>query len=289
MQVITTKDDFKAAMGAEKAQRRSIGLVPTMGALHDGHISLVRQSRASCDLTAATIFVNPLQFGENEDFGVYPRTLESDLAKLERAGADVAFVPAVADIYPDGFETSLTNSATSRVLCGAHRPGHFDGVLTVVLKLLNMSRCDRAFFGKKDYQQLTLIRRMALDLDVPAEIVGCETVREETGLARSSRNAYLSADDRARAVKLSAALMAMRSRFDAGERDVSQLMLAAAPVTNDPAISLDYLEIRSPDLATRFERTVEGPAVVLIAAKIGSTRLIDNMELGEPAEWVAAA
>ncbi|UOM35361.1 pantoate--beta-alanine ligase [Acuticoccus sp. I52.16.1] len=279
MQVHYSKADFRAATDGTRAGR-TLGLVPTMGALHDGHLSLVHRAEAQCDAVAVSIFVNPLQFGPGEDFGVYPRTLEADLALLEAAAVDHVLVPTPQDIYPDGFQTTVINRDLSWVLCGASRVGHFDGVLTVVLKLINIARCDRVYFGKKDYQQFKLVARMVSDLDVPTEVVGCPTVREASGLALSSRNAYLAPAERAHAVKLSAVLTAIRDAHAAGERDVARLTALAERLSADPEIALEYLELRSPDLATRYEDTAAATAVALIAARVGDTRLIDNVELG---------
>lgn len=279
MQVHYSKSDFRAAIGPKRPYV-SLGLVPTMGALHDGHMSLVRRAKADCDRVAASIFVNPLQFGPAEDFGLYPRTLDADLAMLREAAVDHVLVPTPQDIYPLGFQTSVINRDLSAILCGASRVGHFDGVLTVVLKLINIAQCDRVYFGKKDYQQFKLVARMVSDLDVPTSVVGCPTVREETGLARSSRNAYLGAAERESAAQLSAALADMRAAFDAGERDVERLCAAARRLGTDPHISLEYLEVRSLDLTERYEETAASPAVALIAARVGETRLIDNVELG---------
>ena len=282
MQVHYGKSEFQAAVAADRARGpATLGPVPTMGALHDGHVSLVRRARADCTLSAVSIFVNPLQFAAGEDFGVYPRTLDNDLALLERAGVDHVFVPTPDIMYAPGFQTSVLNTRLSKILCGASRPGHFDGVLTVVMKLINIAGCEKVYFGLKDYQQFTLVRRMAADLDMACEVVGCPTVREESGLARSSRNIYLSDAERESAANISAVLRAMRDAVANGETRVERLRDLARPLTADPAVAMDYLEFRSRDLETAFEDTITTPAMVLVAARVGQTRLIDNMPLGE--------
>ncbi|RAI03758.1 pantoate--beta-alanine ligase [Acuticoccus sediminis] len=279
MHAYYSKSEFQAFVRSDAARSGRVGLVPTMGALHEGHLSLVRQAQAECDLVAVSIFVNPLQFAAGEDLDKYPRTMESDFAKLGAAGVDAVLVPRVEDIYPADFQTVVSNDTLSGILCGASRAGHFNGVLTVVLKLLNIAKCQRAYFGRKDFQQLTLVKRMVKDLDVDCEIVGCPTVRDPSGLALSSRNTYLSPAERESSVKLSRTLREIDARVAAGERDVARLMEVARPLADDPLIAPEYLEIRSPGLETRYEDELELPAVALIAARVGATRLIDNIEL----------
>ncbi|WP_226574477.1 pantoate--beta-alanine ligase [Acuticoccus sediminis] len=279
MHAYYSKSEFQAFVRSDAARSGRVGLVPTMGALHEGHLSLVRQAQAECDLVAVSIFVNPLQFAAGEDLDKYPRTMESDFAKLGAAGVDAVLVPRVEDIYPADFQTVVSNDTLSGILCGASRAGHFNGVLTVVLKLLNIAKCQRAYFGRKDFQQLTLVKRMVNDLDVDCEIVGCPTVRDPSGLALSSRNTYLSPAERESSVKLSQTLREIDARVAAGERDVARLMEVARPLADDPLIAPEYLEIRSPGLETRYEDELELPAVALIAARVGATRLIDNIEL----------
>ncbi|MEU1605330.1 pantoate--beta-alanine ligase [Micromonospora matsumotoense] len=267
---------------AELAKARAglagtVGVVMTMGALHAGHETLIRAARERVDHVLVTIFVNPLQFGPHEDFDRYPRTLDTDLEVCRRAGAALVFAPAVADMYPDGQPTVRVNPGDlGEELEGQSRPGFFHGVLTVVLKLLQLTRPDVTFFGEKDYQQLTLVRRMARDLDVPVEVVGVPTVREPDGLARSSRNRYLSADERQVALSLSAAL---RAGADAAGRgaDAGDVLAAAHRVLGEvPGTRLDYLVLTDPELEPG---PVVGPARLLIAAWVGDTRLIDNLAI----------
>ncbi|MFC0007969.1 pantoate--beta-alanine ligase [Micromonospora siamensis] len=256
----------------------TVGVVMTMGALHAGHETLLRAAREQADHVVVTIFVNPLQFGPNEDFDRYPRTLESDLEICRRAGADLVFAPSVADMYPNGQPTvRLHPGPLGEDLEGLSRPGFFHGVLTVVMKLLQLTRPDLAFFGEKDYQQLTLVRRMVRDLDVPTRIVGVPTVREPDGLALSSRNRYLSAAERQVALTLSAALRAGASAAARG--DDAGAVLAAAHRAFDsgtPGARLDYLVLTDADLEPG---PVAGPARLLVAAWVGDTRLIDNIGL----------
>lgn len=242
----------------------------TMGALHAGHAALLRAAREDCDHVVATIFVNPLQFGPNEDLARYPRTLEADLEVIKQEGADEVLTPSAEEMYPDGPPSVTVHPGQlGSELEGAVRPGHFAGVLTVVLKLLHLTRPDAAYFGEKDYQQLTLIRRMVHDLSLPVEIVGVPTVREPDGLALSSRNRYLSPAERADALALSRAL-----RAGAAE-DTADAVLAAAS-KELRGINVDYLELRDPSLR---ETPVTGPARLLVAARVGTTRLIDNTPL----------
>jgi pantoate--beta-alanine ligase len=243
-----------------------------MGALHAGHAALLDAARAECASVVATIFVNPTQFGPAEDLDRYPRTLEADLAMCERGGVDLVWTPDVVDVYPHGLaRTAVTAGPLGDELEGAVRPGHFAGVLTVVAKFLNLVRPDRAYFGEKDYQQLTLVRRMALDLELPVAIAGVPTVREPDGLALSSRNVYLSADERAEAVALSRALSAGRAAAADGAAAV--LAAARSVLAEHPAVVVDYLELRSAELEPV---PPSGAARLLVAARVGRTRLIDN-------------
>lgn len=258
----------------------SIGLVPTMGALHDGHLQLVKEMKTAVDKTVVSIFVNPKQFGPNEDYAKYPRTIKSDIAKLQEAGVDVAFVPNAAQIYGDAFETYVTNDEMSAVLCGASRPGHFRGVLTVVLKLFNITLAHKAFFGKKDYQQFRMIERMRDDLSVPIEIVGVDTIREPTGLAMSSRNEYLSPEERQQASSIYKGLVAARGFYQAGERQCEKLLeVARSTMSEIPGLEIEYLEICDQHTLHGCAETVDKPPVMLVAARLGSVRLIDNLEL----------
>ncbi|WP_328342320.1 pantoate--beta-alanine ligase [Micromonospora sp. NBC_00421] len=267
---------------AELAKARSglagtVGVVMTMGALHQGHEALIRAARERADHVLVTVFVNPLQFGPNEDFDRYPRTLDADLAVCRRAGADLVFAPAVADMYPAGEPMVRINPGQlGEDFEGQSRPGFFHGVLTVVLKLLQLTRPDLTFFGEKDYQQLTLVRRMARDLDVPVEVVGVPTVREPDGLALSSRNRYLSAEERQAALGLSAALRAGATAAESGA-DAGEVLAAGHRALHGvPGVSVDYLVLTDPDLEPG---PVTGPARLLIAAWVGRTRLIDNLAI----------
>jgi len=253
----------------------TVAVVMTMGALHDGHEALIRTARERADEVLVTIFVNPLQFGPNEDFDRYPRSLDADLAICGRNGVDVVFAPGPGDMYPHGEPAVRVNPGpVGEILEGASRPGFFHGVLTVVLKLLQLTRPHLAFFGEKDYQQLTLVRAMTRDLDVPVEIVGVPTVREADGLARSSRNRYLDPAQRQAALALSAALSAGVAAARGGADGPALLAAAVAALGN--RVELDYLALTDPDLGPA---PGHGPARLLIAARVGSTRLIDNTAL----------
>ena len=254
-----------------------IAFVPTMGALHDGHVTLLAEARPLADRLVLSIFVNPTQFGPTEDLARYPRDLDGDLAKAADAGVDVAFVPEAADVYPPGFQTYVQVRALERGLDGPHRPEHFVGVATVVCKLFNMVRPDVAVFGEKDYQQLAIIRRMVADLDMGIRIVGVPTVREADGLAMSSRNAYLSAAERRRALSLSRALFFARARVAGGEQAGAALIEAARSRLDVDRV--DYLELVD---AQTLEpaANVDRPCVLAVAAFIGKTRLIDNVAIG---------
>ncbi|WP_375480710.1 pantoate--beta-alanine ligase [uncultured Jatrophihabitans sp.] len=271
MKVVQTRDDFARVRAGLAAP---IGLVPTMGALHAGHRALLDAARAECATVVTTNFVNPLQFGPSEDLARYPRTLDADLALCADAGVDVVWAPSVTDVYPTGGGSSITVSPgpLGDILEGTVRPGHFAGVLTVVAKFFNLVRPDRGYFGEKDYQQLAVIRRMVDELDMGLSVVGVPTVREDDGLALSSRNRYLSDGERAQAVALSRALFTGAAASAAGAKAV--LAAATAQLAAAPGIAVDYLELRGADLG---ETPEHGPARLLIAARLGSTRLIDNV------------
>ncbi|WP_348766943.1 pantoate--beta-alanine ligase [uncultured Salinisphaera sp.] len=260
----------------------NVGLVPTMGNLHAGHLALVAAARARCERVVVSIFVNPLQFGPNEDLDSYPRTLDADLQALEQAGADAVFAPAVEQMYPHGGTTATTVrvEGITDMLCGSRRPGHFEGVATVVTKLLNLVDPDEAFFGEKDFQQLAVIRRLVADLCMQVDIVGVPTVREADGLALSSRNQYLQADERERAPALAAALADCRARLSEGERDFVALEARGRAMIDAAGLKTDYFEIRSPELTA--PRADMKAFRVLAAAFLGRARLIDNMAV-EPA------
>lgn len=259
---------------ALRSAGRKVLLVPTMGALHEGHRELIRHAARApgATVTAVSIFVNPLQFGAGEDLDRYPRPLEADLEVCREEGVDLVFLPGVDDMYPDGADTTIAPGRLGGELEGAVRPGHFAGVLTVVAKLFHIVAPDTAFFGEKDYQQLILIKRMARDLDFPLRVVGVPTVREPDGLALSSRNAYLSADERTRAATLHRALTAGAAVSAHGPDAV--LGAAGAVLAEEPALQVEYLELRDPDLGPAPQ---EGRARLLVAARLGPTRLIDNV------------
>lgn len=260
---------------------RSLGLVPTMGALHRGHMSLVDLSKARCDTTLVSIFVNPLQFGPNEDLAKYPRPIEADLALLEAAGVGALFLPGTSDLYPPGASTFVVEESVSAPLCGAFRPGHFRGVATVVLKLFNLSQPQFAFFGQKDAQQCAVIERMVRDLDVPVEIVRGPIVRESDGLALSSRNVYLAPPERAAAPKIYKSLKAAEAAYAAGERQAEKLAAAGrAVLASEPLFRVQYWEVRDPVSLEELERVGEGGALLAVAAHLGTTRLIDNLIVG---------
>lgn len=281
LRVLRSVPELRGALHEQRSAGQRIGFVPTMGALHAGHASLVERARALSDCVVVSIFVNPLQFGPKEDLAQYPRTPDADIALLETSGCRFLFMPAVEEIYPQGFFTTVHMPGMTEVLCGRSRPGHFDGVLTVVLKLLNMVQPDVACFGRKDFQQALLIRRMVRDLNLPVQIEVCPTLREADGLAMSSRNRYLSAPERAVAIGLRAALLQMDRAFRAGQRDAATLTeLGRTRIAAEPRFRLDYLEVRdAQDLSQRCGSVQTGD-VVAVAAFLGSARLIDNALLG---------
>ncbi len=272
----------RAELEAARAGRiGDVAVVMTMGALHEGHMALVRAARRSAKTVIVTVFVNPLQFGPNEDFSRYPRTLEADLKLCEQAEVDIVFAPAVEDVYPGGEPlVRITPGPMGEALEGAHRPGHFSGMLTVVNKLINLTSPDYAFFGEKDAQQLALIRRMALDLNLPVEIRGVPTVREPDGLAVSSRNRYLGPEARVSALHLSLALFAgVEQRTPGAIRAAAQAVLDDAAYA-EPPVELDYLALVDPATFAEVDEAYRGPAVLALAARVGGTRLIDNLPLG---------
>lgn len=279
MKIFKTIDDMRAASRAARRDEKRLGLVPTMGALHDGHLSLVRAAKAQCDVVVVSIFVNPTQFGPNEDFSKYPRTFERDRELLENEGVDVLFAPSVDEMYPAGVVTYVTVEGMSEKLCGKSRPGHFRGVTTVVAKLFNIVEPDVAFFGQKDAAQAAIIRRMVRDLNFPVEIVVGPIVREPDGLAMSSRNAYLDPQQRKAALALHRALLRVQSLFDQGERSATKLIAAGKQeFTEEPSVRLDYLEIVDPETLNPLVNALNG-SVVAVAAFVGTTRLIDNIVL----------
>jgi pantoate--beta-alanine ligase len=277
---VLTPGELTALRDEWEAAGRRVAFVPTMGALHEGHLSLVKQARTLADHVIVSIFVNPMQFGPNEDFARYPRTLKEDMELLTAVGTEALYLPSAASVYPDGFQTAVVNDRMARGLCGASRPGHFNGVLTVVLKLFNTARPHVAVFGKKDYQQWRLIARMVEDLNLRVDVVGCETLRDADGLAKSSRNRYLSDAERQTALKLSLGLNAAKSAWAKGERQAAALREAFLKVVAGVGgLELEYVELRRQGDLGEVAPTVAGPAVLLTAARVGATRLIDNMEL----------
>ncbi len=257
-----------------------VGLVPTMGYLHEGHLSLLRQAQAENRRVAASIFVNPTQFAPQEDLARYPRDLERDRALLQAAGCELLFVPSVQELYPEGFDTYVEVGAIARPLEGERRPGHFRGVATVVLKLLGIFQPTRAYFGQKDAQQLAVIREMVRDFDLGVQIMGCPIVREADGLALSSRNAYLTPEQRKAAPVLHRALLSAQARYQAGERRADALRSEMRLVlAHEPLARVDYASVASPKDLQEVS-TLEGPALLLLAVWVGETRLIDNLLLG---------
>jgi pantoate--beta-alanine ligase len=276
MQVLSTVREMRAASRAVRNSGHSLGLVPTMGALHAGHIALVRAARAQCDVVAASIFVNPKQFGPNEDFSKYPRTFEKDCALLEAEGVAPIFAPQPEEMYPAGASTFVEVEGVGDRLDGASRPGHFRGVATIVAKLFHIVGPDKAFFGQKDAAQVAVLRSMVRDQNFDLDLVVCPTVREPDGLALSSRNRYLSAEERARALVLSAALNAISATYRAGQKSVAHLLEAGRSVlATEPEVRIDYLEIVNADTLLPLTEAVPG-ALAAVAAYVGSTRLIDN-------------
>nr|WP_231727704.1 MULTISPECIES: pantoate--beta-alanine ligase [unclassified Rathayibacter] len=268
-------DALRERLQEERRAGRSIALVPTMGALHDGHLALVERAREIADVVVVSIFVNPLQFGPSEDLDRYPRDLESDLTLLEREGVEYVFAPTVAEMYPDGpTSTRVVAGRVGTLYEGRSRPGHFDGMLTVVSKLLNIVRPDAALFGQKDAQQLFLVRRMVRDLDLPVVIEAVETVREEDGLALSSRNRYLDPRERRAARTVPLVLEAAASAADRGVDSV--IAAAQSAAMGEPLVKLDYLVVADPTTLLPVDDDHRGPALVLVAAVVGSTRLLDN-------------
>jgi pantoate--beta-alanine ligase len=277
MRTVQTVGDLRQAVQAIRAQRRRLALVPTMGALHEGHVSLIRVARQHADTVCVTIFVNPKQFGPNEDFGAYPRQMREDSAMLEHVGVELLFAPSVEEMYPDGFVTTVHVATLTEGLCGADRPHHFDGVATVVTKLLLQALPDVATFGEKDYQQLLVVRQLVRDLDIPTRIQGCPTWREADGLALSSRNKYLSVEQRAIAPSLHQALQDVAAHFRAGDEIAAHCTRAAQRLRDKGFAAVDYLEVRDAETLTLLPRIEHRPARVLGAARLGTVRLIDNI------------
>jgi pantoate--beta-alanine ligase len=281
MKIISSLTEMQQTALALKQTGKRIAFVPTMGFLHEGHASLLREGRQRGDILVLSIFVNPIQFGPTEDLERYPRNLDGDCAIARECGTDIVFTPTATEMYPLGFQTAIRVHDLALPLCGASRPGHFDGVATVVAKLFNIVQPDVALFGKKDFQQLAVIRRMAADLNIPVEIIGMPIVREADGLAMSSRNAYLLAAERQSALCLSKAIRLVRKSFETGERKVDALLAAALVVIQaESDAKIDYLEFR--DAGSLETVTIVNESTLMaLAVKIGATRLIDNTVLGE--------
>lgn len=274
--LIRTIDEVRATVASERQRGRRIGLVPTMGALHAGHLSLVEISNQECDVTIATIFVNPKQFSPNEDLDKYPRTIERDLELLARLRVPFVFAPLEEQIYPAGFSTFVDPPSVALPMEGESRPHHFRGVATVVLKLFNLVQADVAYFGQKDYQQTLVIRRMVEDLGIPITIRTCPIIREQDGLAMSSRNCYLSPEERVQALAISRALRDARRLVDSGERDADKIRSTLRHVLEQAAISkIEYAQVVHQETLAELDH-IEDSAIALIAVQVGKTRLIDN-------------
>lgn len=277
IQVVSTVEEVRSIVKAEKAKGKTIGFVPTMGYLHEGHVSLITKAREQNDFVIVSIFVNPTQFGPNEDFSVYPRDLGRDAKLSEDAGADLIFHPTVDIMYPEGSKTTVDVSDITERLCGASRPGHFKGVTTVVTKLFNIVAPHRAYFGEKDAQQLTVLQKMIVDLNVDIDIIPCPIVREEDGLAMSSRNVNLTEEDRKAALVLSRSLMTAKEKILQGEKKVGTIQSLIKFMTDqEPKVTIDYIEIVDGFTLEPIE-IINGKILIALAAKVGKVRLIDNV------------
>jgi pantoate--beta-alanine ligase len=279
LDIVRTIAGLRSHIAVWRKSGERVGLVPTMGALHNGHLALVRAARAECDHVVATIFVNPKQFAPNEDLDAYPRREAADLAMLRAEGVALVFMPANTEVYPPGFATTVRVAGLTDCLCGAHRAGHFDGVATVVTKLLLQSLPDTAYFGEKDYQQLVVVRRLARDLDIPARIAGVTTVREADGLALSSRNAYLSPQERRIAPALARVLRNIADALAAEPAAVLRETTRGRTDLEQAGFVVEYLEVRAADTLAAVAAAVTGPARVFAAVHLGQTRLIDNVPI----------
>jgi pantoate--beta-alanine ligase len=276
MRVVSTIAETREAIRAAKAEGKLVGFVPTMGALHAGHLKLMSAARRECGFVVVSIFVNPTQFAPSEDLAKYPRDLESDAAKSETEGVDIIFAPAASGVYPAGFDTFIEVGGCTNTLEGASRPGHFRGVATVVAKLLNIVQPDKVYFGMKDYQQLLVIRRMVRDLDLPVDIVPVATVREEDGLAMSSRNAYLNPEERSAAAVLYRALKSAEDQVKSGGASPMEVQKSLVDlIESEPLATVDYVAVVDPETLALPER-IDTRILVALAVRIGQTRLIDN-------------
>lgn len=280
MKLLHTIKEVREQVSKARGEGKSIGLVPTMGALHEGHLTLVKNAKSECDFVIVSVFVNPTQFGPSEDFNKYPRTLETDAKKCEESGVDIVFAPSAAEMYPEGFDSWVVVSGLTDTLEGERRPGHFRGVTTVCSKLFNITTADRAFFGQKDYQQLKVIQKMVRDLNMPIEITPVNIVRESDGIALSSRNTYLSESERKAAIVLSRSLSKAKSSFEGGERNTSIIRsIVEEEINSEPIANIDYIVIVDAETLAPID-AISKSAVVLLAVRFGKTRLIDNMILG---------
>lgn len=277
LRVLRTVAEMKRSAAEERARGRVVALVPTMGAFHEGHLSLMRAARRENDIVVVSIFVNPAQFGPREDYKTYPRDFDGDVSKAGELGVDIVYAPSEQEMYPQGYETFVAADRTGQILCGKSRPGHFRGVLTVVLKLFTAVNPHRAYFGEKDYQQLSLIRRMVSDFHLDVEVVAMPTVREPDGLAASSRNAYLSQEARQSALGLSKALFRARKLVEEGERDALALRRQIVSwLEEDRRLAVDYVALCHPETLEEVRR-IDKAVVILLAAEVDGTRLIDNL------------
>lgn len=279
MKLISTVREMQSLANEVREQGKIISFVPTMGALHYGHLKLISEGRKRGQILVMSIFVNPTQFGRNEDLNNYPRNLDADLERIRDIGVDIVFSPTIEEIYPEGFQTYVEVKELQEYLCGLFRPGHFKGVATVVLKLFNIVKPHIALFGEKDYQQLKIIQRMVKDLNLEVEIIGFLIVRDEHGLALSSRNSYLSADERERALSVSKALREIQKEFDSGITDINRIIETGEKTLREVGINdIDYVEICDPETLKRKE-FAEGGDLVAVAVRLCGTRLIDNRRL----------
>jgi len=279
LDIARTIADLRRRISPWRRSEERIGLVPTMGALHQGHMALVQAARTECHHVLVSIFVNPKQFAPSEDLGSYPRREAADLEMLSAAGVELVFMPAVEEIYPAQFTTLVRVTGLTDVLCGAHRPGHFDGVATVVTKLLIQSLPDAAYFGEKDYQQLVVVRRLTRDLDIPVRIVGVPTVREPDGLALSSRNAYLSPEERQIAPNVARVLRGVTNAVARRSTTIALELARGCDELRDAGVAVEYLEIRNSETLTPVTDEITAPSRVFVAVLLGRTRLIDNMPI----------
>jgi pantoate--beta-alanine ligase len=283
--LVRSISEVRKKLNLVRSEKKRIGFVPTMGYFHEGHLALMRKAKSECDFVVVSIFVNPTQFGPKEDYHRYPRDLKRDSKLAEDCGVDLIFAPSVEEMYPEEQLTWVEVNEITDVLCGKFRPGHFRGVATVVAKLFNIVQPDVAYFGEKDYQQLQVVKKMVKDLNFPVEIVGVPTVREKDGLALSSRNTYLSDEERRNALLLSKSLKKAQELYEKGERKVSTIREKMLEALNTPQVKLQYLEIRDARSLKPLEK-IEEEALVALAAYVGETRLIDNVVLGRRETYV---